>query len=316
MSQSHYFRGVLLICLAALCWSSAGLLIKIVNLPPVQIAWYRSFIAGIFLLGYIVYRKKRGNIPFEFRITKWSLITALCYVFTVSLFVIANKLTTSANAVFLQFTAPVYIILITYFILKEKIYAVEIATVFICLGGMMLLFIDKEKSTALAGNIFGILSGIAFAFLQISVKKSESSVSIQLSPENDLRAIFNLAFGNAATVAFLGIAVTVVYASSTSSAASPLYSIFGEGFAMTSSDVFGLVFLGVFQLGMGYLFFAKGAKYISNVEIAIYTLLEPILNPCWTFLGTGEIPGFWAIIGGCLVLSAIVVNTFFRKNEI
>lgn len=315
MSQNHYLRGVAFICLAALCWSSAGLLIKIINLPPVQIAFYRSFVAGIFLFGYVLFQKKKWNIPFEFRITRWSLITALCYVFTVSLFVIANKLTTSANAVFLQFTAPVYVILISFFILKEKIFAVEIATVFICLGGMMLLFIDEEKSTALAGNIFGILSGVAFAFLQISVKKSGQNVPEQTEAQSDLRAIFNLAFGNSVTVAVLGMAIAVVYLSSVSSVHSPLFSIFGDGFSITTNDILGLIFLGIFQLGLGYLFFAKGAKYISNVEIAIYTLLEPILNPFWTFLGTGEIPGFWGIIGGCLVLSAILVNTLFRKNE-
>ena len=315
MSSNHYLRGVLFICLAALCWSSAGLLIKIINLPPVQIAMDRSFIAGSFLIGYILYQKKTLNIPFALTVTRWSVITGICYVFTVSLFVIANKLTTSANAVFLQFTAPVYVILISYFILKEKIYAVEIATVFICLGGMILFFMEEEKSTALAGNVFGILSGVAFAFLQFSVKKSELSVATNSPGQSDLRAVFNLAFGNAMTVVLLGMVISIVYTLSASGASSPLFSIFGNGFSITLSDVIGLVFLGIFQLGLGYLFFAKGAKYISSVEIAIYTLLEPILNPFWTFLGTGEIPGFWAIIGGCLVLSAIVVNTLFRRNE-
>lgn len=315
MSPNHYLRGVIFICLASLCWSSAGLLIKIINLPPVQIAMYRSFIAGSFLIVYIIYQKKRLNVPFAMTITRWSVITGICYVFTVSLFVIANKLTTSANAVFLQFTAPVYVILISYFILKEKIYAVEIATVFICLGGMLLFFMEEEKSTALAGNIFGILSGIAFAFLQLSVKKSELSAETNTSGQSDLRAVFNLAFGNAMTVIILGTVIPFVYALSDGGSASPLFSIFGSGFSITLSDVIGLTLLGIFQLGLGYLFFAKGAKYISSVEIAIYTLLEPILNPFWTFLGTGEIPGFWAIIGGCLVLSAIVVNTLFRKNE-
>ncbi|MBL7995994.1 EamA family transporter [bacterium] len=316
MSLNHYFRGVSLICLAALCWSSAGLLIKIIDLPPIQIALYRSFVAGVFLSVYVLYRKKRLHIPFRFTITRWSIITALCYVFTVSLFVIANKLTTSANAVFLQYTAPVYVILVTYFIFKEKVYTVEIATVFICLGGMILLFIEEEKSTALAGNIFGILSGIAFAFLQISIKKSEQSASVPMTSQSDITGIFNLAFGNAATVIVLGIAISAVYASSAGLNASPLFSIFGDGFSITSNDVVGLLLLGVFQLGLGYLFFAKGAKYISNVEIAIYTLLEPILNPMWTFLGTGEFPGFWAILGGGLVLSAIIVNTVFRKNGV
>ncbi len=313
--MSHYIRGVLFICTAALCWSSAGLLIKIINLPPVQIAMYRSFIAGTFLISYILYQKRKLGIPFAFRITKWALVTGTCYVFTVSLFVIANKLTTSANAVFLQFTAPVYVILISYFILKEKIYAVEIATVFICLGGMMLFFMEEEKSTALAGNIFGILSGVAFAFLQFSVKKTELVSATETAEQNDLRAVFNLAFGNAMTVILLGATLSLVYASSASSAASPLFSIFGSGFSITRSDILGLLFLGIFQLGLGYLFFAKGAKYISSVEIAIYTLLEPILNPFWTYLGTGETPGFWAIVGGGLVLTAIVVNTLFRKNE-
>lgn len=315
MSSNHYLRGVLLICLASLCWSSAGLLIKIIDLPPVQIALYRSFIAGSFLIAYILYQKNRLKIPFTMSITRWSVITGICYLFTVSLFVIANKLTTSANAVFLQFTAPVYVILISYFILKEKIYAVEIATVFICLGGMMLFFMEEEKSTALAGNIFGILSGVAFALLQLSVKRSELSAETNTPGQSDLRAVFNLAFGNAMTVIVLGIIMSIVFMSSAGGTASPLFSIFGNGFSITLSDVIGLVLLGIFQLGFGYLFFAKGAKYISSVEIAIYTLLEPILNPLWTFLGTGETPGFWAIIGGCLVLTAIVVNTLFRKNE-
>lgn len=313
MITTHYFRGVFLICMAALCWSSAGLLIKIVELPPVQIAMYRSFIAGTFLIGYILYQRRKS--PFAFHITKWTVITGTCYVFTVSLFVIANKLTTSANAVFLQFTAPVYVILISYFILREKIYAVEIATVFICLGGMMLFFMEEEKSTALAGNIFGILSGVAFAFLQFSIKKTEMAAAAESAEQRDLRAVFNLAFGNAMTVALLGITMALIYAASVSTSSSPLFSIFGNGFYITRNDILGLLFLGVFQLGLGYLFFAKGAKYISSVEIAIYTLLEPILNPLWTFLGTGETPGFWAIVGGGLVLTAIVVNTLFRKNE-
>jgi drug/metabolite transporter (DMT)-like permease len=90
---------------------------------------------------------------------------------------------------------------------------------------------------------------------------------------------------------------------------------FGNDFHLTSRDISGLLFLGIFQLGFGYLFFAKGAKFISSVEIAIYTLLEPICNPLWTFLGTGEIPGFWPLVGGGLVLSAMVINSVFKKNE-
>ncbi len=316
MGQSNYFKGIFLISLAALFWSSAGLFIKIIDRPPMQIAFYRSLIAGIFLFGYLAYQKLILKTPFDFKLTKWSFLTALCYVFTVSLFVLANKLTTSANAVFLQYTAPVYVIVISYVFLRERIFAIEVATVVISLVGMVLFFIEAEKSTALIGNIVGIFSGIAFALLQIVVKRSEKSTEARNDRLSDMKGIFNLALGNSATVlVLLVIVVSVIFLINPTGENSFLTYTFGSDFRLTSRDLLGLLFLGVFQLGLGYIFFAKGAKFISSVEIAIYTLLEPICNPVWTFLGTGEIPGLWPLVGGGLVLSAMVVNSIFKKNE-
>ncbi|MCK6543799.1 DMT family transporter [bacterium] len=314
MARSAYFKGVIFICLSAVCWSSAGLFIKLVNLPPVHIAMYRSLIAGIFLLGYILYRRHARDIDFDFSVNRHGLITAIFYFFTVSLFVTANKMTTAANAVFMQYTSPVFVILITYFFLKEKIYRAEILTVVICLGGMVLFFLEEEKSTAFAGNMIAILSGVAFAFLQIYVKRSEAGTAETLTADqHHLRSIFAIVIGNLVTV-MMGFvsAMFLMHAVTMPDALAP---IFGTQFTITTSDIIGLLILGIFQLGCGYLFFAAGAKYISSVEIAIYTILEPILNPIWTFLGTGEVPGFWAIIGANLIVAAMLVNTFFNKER-
>ncbi|MBX7152767.1 DMT family transporter [bacterium] len=316
MLKNDYFKGVFFICLAALFWSSAGLMIKWVQLPSLQIALFRSLIAGIFLGGYIFFQIKFRKIPFTMYFNKWALITAICYTFTVSLFVMANKLTTSANAVFLQYTSPVTVILVSYFILKERIYFLEIVTVAVCLVGMALFFADEEKSTALIGNIIGMLSGVAFALLQVSVKRSEEHAQAgDVTTDqrvSDLRGVYHLMLGNAMTVVVLFIAITVLMQTSSGG---PLAGIAGEEFNLGSNDVLGLLFLGVIQLGCGYLCFAKGVHYISNVEIAIYTLLEPICNPIWTFLGTGEVPGFWAVIGGMLVLGAMMVNSVFGRKR-
>jgi len=305
MLKTHYFKGVFLVCLASLFWSSAGLFIKLVELPALQIAMYRSLIAGLFFLIYISFQWRKAAS--SFRLNRSALITAIFYTGTVSLFVIANKLTTSANAVFLQYTAPVYVILISYFVLRERMYVLELVTVAACMVGMVLFFFEEEKSTAFLGNIIGVLSGAAFALLQVYVKKTGTQEG-----DLDLKGILNLTLGNAMTVLFM---LAIITGSMLMENRSPfLQQLTGAGFFIDIKDALGLIFLGVIQLGMGYLCFIKAVKHISYVEVSIYTLLEPICNPLWTFLGTGEMPGTWALIGGGIVLTAITINSIFTSK--
>lgn len=306
--MNQYFKGILLICLAALFWSSAGLMIKVVNLPAIQIALFRSLVAGLFLGGYIVWHRHHWTTGI---LTSAALRTAFFYMGTVTLFVLANKLTTSANAVFLQYTAPVYVILISYFFFREKVSSAEIATVAFCLAGMTLFFVEEEKSASFIGNIIGILSGVAFALLQISVKRAEKA-EVQFGHPNasELKGMGHLVLGNIVTVAVLSIVIGIAF----SAELPPFWqTLTGTMLHVTPRDIAGLLFLGIFQLGFGYLFFAKGARHISSVEIAIYTLLEPVCNPVWTFLGTGEIPGTWAIVGGLIIVLAMVVNALGHR---
>jgi drug/metabolite transporter, DME family len=316
----NYLKGIIFIMLAALFWSSAGLMIKISTLSPLQIAFYRSLIAGIFLLGVLFWNRYRYRLRFRFSIDRWSLLTAVCYTGTVTLFVTANKLTTAANAVFLQYMAPAYVIMISYLFLKERIYFHEVLTVILCLAGMGLFFIEAEKSTAVIGNIIGILSGIAFALLQLFVKRTEnqsdqSGMNGDPQKRKEIRATYNISLGNLMTVLLIGVIIIIVSlatdGSGTSLSASEAVI---SAFSITMQDFYILLFLGICQLGLGYVFFTKGVHYISSVEVSIYTLLEPICNPVWTFLGTGEQPGIWAMVGGALVLVSLVINSVIHYS--
>ncbi len=302
------FKGYVFITLASLAWSSAGLFIKLVSLPAAHIAMYRSLIAGIFLFLVALGFKYFGKQTLSFRPTRTGMLTAIFYTLTVALFVMANKLTTSANAVFMQYTSPVYVILISFFILKEKILAAQVVTVSLCLCGMSLFFMDEDKSGSALGTILAVLSGVSFALLQLTVTHSQSSAT------SDAQGISSVIWGNAMTTVLVFTCATILMPLSDSV---PLIDkLFGHSWTMTGQDGAGLLFLGVIQLGLGYLFFLLSAKYLSGVEIAIYTMLEPIANPFWTFLGTGEKPGMWAIIGAGLILVAMTVNALASKNAI
>ncbi len=305
--------------LAALFWSSAGLMIKISTLSSVQIVFYRSLIAGIFLLGVLFWNRYRYRLRFKFSVDRWSLLTAVFYTGTVTLFVTANKLTTAANAVFLQYMAPAYVIIISYLFLKERIYFHEVLTVILCLAGMGLFFIEAEKSTAVIGNIIGILSGIAFALLQLFVKRTEnqsdqSGMNGDPQKLKEIRATFNISLGNLMTVLLIGVIILIVSLVTDDNSALSSGEAILNAFSMTMQDFYVLLFLGICQLGLGYVFFTKGVHYISSVEVSIYTLLEPICNPVWTFLGTGEQPGIWAMAGGALVLVSLVINSVIHYS--
>lgn len=310
ITVKSYYKGVALISMASLFWSSAGLMIKTVSLPPIQIAMYRSLVAGLFLGIYLmIHRRHLSRDAFSGS----ALRTALFYMLTVTLFVLANKLTTSANAVFLQYTAPVYVILISYFAFREKVSLTEVATVAICLAGMFLFFMEEEKSSSFVGNVVGVLSGVAFALLQVSVKRAErSEAGSQDVVAMETKGVAHLALGNVVTVGMLFVFILVSVRLEPGSFLLPLT---GSEFTMTAADAAGLLFLGIVQLGCGYLCFAKGARHISSVEIAIYTLLEPVLNPVWTFLGTGETPGGWAILGAVVIIVAMVVNAIGSRQR-
>lgn len=245
------------------------MLIKSINAHPLAIAGVRSAIASVVFL--IILGKPRMNW------TRVQMGAAASYAGTVIFFVIATKATTAANAIFLQYTAPIYVALLSSRLLKEKTKVLDWVTVLIVLGGMVLFFLDNLSTTGIMGNIFGIISGICFALQIIFLRMQKDG-----SPWESV---------------FLGNIIT---------------AIIGLPFLTTAwpnaFDWVELLILGVVQLGLPYILYTIAIKHTTALEAILIPVIEPILNPLWVLLFLGEKPGSWSLIGGFIVLMAITIR--------
>lgn len=250
---------------AAVLWSTSGAAMKLCGLTGWQISFGRSLVAALTLLVLVPDARRKPD--------RRTLLVALAYAATVVLYAIANKLTTAANSIFLQDTAPLYVMLLSPMLLGEKPSRGELLAAPVFLIGLGLFFLDQLTPGQMLGNVVALGSGVAFAALILGMR--------WLGAENQR----SLVWGNLlAAVISLPLAL--------------------KGHAPTSVDLGILLYLGVVQLGIPYLLFARGAAKVKATEASLLVLLEPVLNPVWTFLFAGEIPGRWALTGGALILVA------------
>lgn len=262
-------KAVLLLIITAVLWSLGGLLIKWVSWNPIAIAGARSAIAALLILAVI--RKPRINW------SAWQIVGALAYAGTVILFVSANKLTTAANAILLQYTAPVYVAILGAWFLKEKVKPADWAVIFFVLGGMTLFFVDKLSAGGILGNVLAILSGVCFAVTVIALRSQKSASPIE-----------SVLLGNILT-ALIGIP-------------------FMFQSAPDSKSIVGLLLLGVFQLGISYLLYSIAIKHVTALDGILIPIIEPVLNPVLVLLVMGETPGPWSLTGGCIVLVSVTLR--------
>ncbi len=273
LSTSRFASGVgprVFLLLAALLWSTAGAAIKLCQLSAWQIAGGRSLVAAL-VLGAVFPSARR--LP-----SRRVLAVGLAYAATVVLFVLANKRTTAANAIFIQDTAPLYVLLLGPLLLGEKSTRGERAAMPLFGVGLVLFFVGKLEPGALLGNLIALASGVAFAFCIIGLR--------HLQGEGNQAA----AWGN-----LLAVAVCFPFVAS--------------GPSPTALDLGIVFFLGAFQLGLAYALFVKGIQRTPAVEASLLILLEPVLNPLWAYLFAGERPGPWALLGGSIILAATCWRT-------
>jgi len=272
-------RAVLYMILTAIIWSTGGLLIKWVDWNPMGIAGIRSGIAALTFFPFIKFDKRI--------FIKQSIWGAIAYAVTLILFVIANKLTTSANAIFLQNTAPIWVIIFSRFILKVNIRRSDTISVLIILGGMCLFFLDNMGGGKFIGNLLALISGVAFASMLLLMKHE-----LNQTPFNTI---------------FLGNIITFFVCS-------PFY--FGR--VPSTSSIVGLLILGVFQIGLSYFLYAMAIKKLTAIEAILIPFIEPLLNPVWVFLFIGERPGLLSICGGIIVIVTLIVRSIIQvqRNDI
>jgi len=270
-SEPKRRRAVYMLLISACLWSLGGLLIKKISWNPVAIAGTRSALAALFLLPFA----RRAHIT-------WSppqVGGAIAYAGTVIFFVVANKLTTAANTILLQYTAPVYVALFGAWFLGERPRWFDWVTIAVVLGGTALFFLDRLTIAGSWGNVCAITAGVAMAWMTLFMRKQKTS-----SPMESV---------------FLGNVLTALVCS-------PFVFV---SMPPDASNWVPLLILGIVQLGLPYLLFSWAIKHVTAIEGILTTTIEPILNPVWVFLAIGERPGPWAFVGGVIVLVTVTIRS-------
>ncbi|MCX6553640.1 MAG: DMT family transporter [Candidatus Aminicenantes bacterium] len=267
--SSEMNLGIWAMAATAFLWSIAGLFIKVIDWNPFAIAGVRSLISSLVILVYLQRPKFHWSFP--------QVGAALAQAATMLLFVAANKTTTAANAILLQYVGPVFTAIIGAWMLKEKAHW-EHWVAFLFVGaGMVLLFLDKLGGGRPLGNILALLSGLVFSFYYIFMRMQKDS-----SP---LESIL-LAHWLTAAIG-LGVALFLPR---------PVFTWQAAG---------AIALLGVFQVGVAAILFTTAIKRIPAVFANLIAVIEPVFNPLWVFLALGEAPGFHAIIGGMIIVMAV-----------
>jgi drug/metabolite transporter (DMT)-like permease len=278
MINPDHKKGLLYVIIAAVLWSSGGLFIKLISLNAMQLSCFRAGVAAITFA--LIFRKR--ILIFN----KLSLLNSVFYSLVLLSFVMSTKMTTAANAIFLQATAPIYVLIFEPIINKTKYELSNILTVGVCFLGMLLFFVGELQPGHMEGNIIALFSGIMFAAFFLGMKKNDI--------KHQQSSIF---FGNVLVVL---ISTPFVFSIQT----------------ISFSDFWMFTYLGIFQIAVAYAFFASGLRRVYAVEASIISMIEPVLNPVWVYFGYGEVPSVFAIIGGIIILTAIIVRTLFTGSFI
>jgi drug/metabolite transporter (DMT)-like permease len=273
---SEHQKGILYVFTAALLWSSGGLFIKLISFSAMQLSFFRCSIAAITFA--LIFKKQ------ILLVNKLSIVNSCIYAVVLIAFVIATKTTTAANAIFLQATAPIYVLIFEPLINKSRYERINIITVVVCVLGMILFFVGKLEPGHLEGNLVALISGITFAAFFLGMKRNDQKYQQS--------SIF---WGN-----ILVALICIPFLSSLE--------------MISFSDLRMVSFLGVFQIAVAYAFFASGLKRIFAVEASIISMVEPVLNPVWVLIGYGEVPSVTAIIGGTIILGAIIIRTLYSGS--
>jgi len=283
--MSSRIHDRLLLLATALLFSTGGAAIKATTLVSWQVASFRSGVAILALLAFI----PSSRCGWTWRI----LPVAAAYASTLVLFVLANKTTTAANAIFLQSTAPLYLTLLGPLLLREPIRRSDLALIVTVALGMTLFFVGTETATATApdplrGNVIAALSGISWALTIAGLRWLGSRKGAGSAPAS-------VAAGNlVACLVCLPMALPVAHVGWRNAAV--------------------LVYLGVFQIGLAYVCLARAMRRVPALEASLLLLAEPALNPTWAWLVHGERPGPWALAGGAVILAASLANTARQKH--
>ena len=294
--------GVALVLAAAVLWSSGGVGIKSVDLPPLALAGWRGLFALPVLVGMVLVRARAmGAAPWRRAASSppvW--VGVASYSLMVIAFVAATKLTTAADAIFIQYTSPVYVALLSWPLLRER---VTFRDAVACLGvlvGMVLFFREGLSASAQLGNVIAVASSFGAAGLPLALRADQRRLARLATSSADGHDGAHAAWQAAVLAPLLVIAVGDVLAVALCGPAML------EGPLPHAGTLGMLALLGLGQIGLPYVLYGLAVPRLTAMEGALLPTLEPILNPVWVALFTGEIPGRLALLGGAFVLGSVL----------
>lgn len=279
MPTISHRRGLAYVLASAVCFSIAGVLIKVVPWNPVSINGARCLFA---LVPLYIYLRMTGR---RFHVNRQIVVGAFLDFATMELFVIANKLTTAANTIVLQFTEPIWVILLGWVIFRNRPRGSAVLASVVVFAGIVCFFFDSMGAGGMLGNVLAIASGIAYAGVFL----------IKESPECDFECAALLGFGASFVV---GIPFCV------------------QETVFTVDIALAIVALGVVQLGLAYVFLSRGLDVVSPMTASLTSTIEPILNPILVAIVVGETIGPLSTFGALLVVGAATAyNVYAARRE-
>jgi drug/metabolite transporter (DMT)-like permease len=271
---------VLFVLAAALLWSTGGLFIKATELSAYELSFGRSLLAAL-TVGYFTRRE-------GFRANWVTVVAAALYAALLLLFVMATKLTTAANAIFLQYTAPVYVLVFEPLIFKEKYRRADFLVVAACVAGIALFFVGRLRPEEMQGNLLALASGLCFAAFMLLIR---------LPRAGRVNRASSIIYGNLLLAALCA----------------PFF--FESWRRVTPSDLGIIVFLGVVQIGLAYTLFTRGIERgVRSLEAGLVGYVEPLSNPFWVYLFLGERPSAWALLGGAVIIAAVALHAIKSRQ--
>jgi DME family drug/metabolite transporter len=272
---------LLFVLAAAVLWSTGGLFIKWTSISGLELSFGRSLLAAITVA---IFTRHEG-----FGLNRVTALASLLYAALLLLFVLATKETTAANAIFLQYTAPVYLLILEPLFYKERFRTRDLITVALCILGMSLFFVGKLRPQDVTGNLLALASGFCFACYFLLLRHSKS------------RAV------NRASSVIYGNLLVVLIAAPVGLKVLP---------RLSTHDALSVLYLGVIQIGLAYtLFTVAMARGVRSLDAGIIGYVEPVLNPIWVFLVLGERPSSWALVGGAVIVVAVVSHMLMEAKS-
>jgi drug/metabolite transporter, DME family len=276
-------RGILGVALAALIWSSGGLFIKLAPMPALAVVAGRGMVTAAFFL-----------LVFRPALSRARLSTALAYAGMIITFVTATKWTTAANAIFLQYTGTVWVLVLAPLLLKERFRRLDAAFILLSLAGTALVLSSGAEASVgeRRGDLIAVISGLFFATTLVLLRRDATAPAAG-GPGADVMA--STALGN-----LLAAALTLPFA-------------LGDlGPLLAPRGALVILYLGLVQMGLAYAIFNRALRGVPAATASLVAMLEPVVNPIWVFLGTGERPHPGALVGGAVVLAVVAVRAALR----